>query len=406
MSRRRRGWPRSSRAPAAARRRRRWSRHAMALHRAQAPFVSATTSGTRTACASSRTRSAPRRGRRAPYVELARFLIEEANLAYRGEDVEPRHGPQPFRWQHSRQAELRRAVAVCDEALAAQPGHIGAQTVKAIALVRLGDEATAEQIVEPRARGRAAEPGSAPAAGEVPGGAGERDVRAGRRAPLAARRDQLVHRDPLRRRLPRDPDDLPRAHRRRPGAGRAARGPGRGADARLAGRARRRARGAQGHVRGRHAPGRGGLRGGPSRGGLRRSPERAPTAAALARGQPDPGRVLPAARARGRLRPADVRDHEPGAHQRGVAAAHGLAQGDGGRRAGRARRAGGRAASRSRPTRASGLSRRRCSPGRARPPRRPPRTGWRSRSSRRGSRWTRARRAPRCPARRRRSWPS
>ena len=82
-----------------------------------------------------------------PYVALARFLIEEANLAYRGEDVEPRHGPQPFRWQLSRQAELRRAVVVCDEALAAQPGHIGAQTAKAIALVRLGDAATAEQIV-------------------------------------------------------------------------------------------------------------------------------------------------------------------------------------------------------------------------------------------------------------------
>ncbi len=83
-----------------------------------------------------------------PHVELARFLIEEANLAYRGEDVEPRHGPQPFRWQLSRPAELRRAVAGCDEALAAQPGHIGAQAVKAIALVRLGDEATAEQIVD------------------------------------------------------------------------------------------------------------------------------------------------------------------------------------------------------------------------------------------------------------------
>ena len=82
-----------------------------------------------------------------PYVELARFLIEEANLAYRGEDVEPRHGPQAFRWQPSRQAELHRAVAVCDEALRVEANHIGAQTVKAIALVRLGDEATAEQIV-------------------------------------------------------------------------------------------------------------------------------------------------------------------------------------------------------------------------------------------------------------------
>lgn len=91
-------------------------------------------------------RGAPRSA--APYVELARFLIEESNLIYRGEDVEPRHGSQPFRWQPSRPAELRRAVAVCDEALAAQPGHIGAQTVKAIALVRLGDEATAEQIVD------------------------------------------------------------------------------------------------------------------------------------------------------------------------------------------------------------------------------------------------------------------
>jgi|HubBroStandDraft_6_1064221.scaffolds.fasta_scaffold26177_2 tetratricopeptide (TPR) repeat protein len=90
-------------------------------------------------------RAAPRSP--APYADLARFLVDEANLAYRGEDVEPRHGPQPFRWQLSREAELRRAVAVCDEALAVTPAHIGAQTVKAIALVRLGDERTAEQIV-------------------------------------------------------------------------------------------------------------------------------------------------------------------------------------------------------------------------------------------------------------------
>lgn len=90
-------------------------------------------------------RAAPKSA--APYAELARFVIEEANLAYRGEDVEPRHGPQPFRWQSSRPAELRRAVALCDAALAVQPDHIGTQTVKAIALVRLGDEAAAEQIV-------------------------------------------------------------------------------------------------------------------------------------------------------------------------------------------------------------------------------------------------------------------
>ncbi|HYB69094.1 MAG TPA: tetratricopeptide repeat protein, partial [Candidatus Bathyarchaeia archaeon] len=83
----------------------------------------------------------------APHADLARFLVDEANLAYRGEDVEPRHGPQPYRWQISREVELRRAVAVCDEALAAAPGHVGVQTVKAIALVRLGDERTAEQIV-------------------------------------------------------------------------------------------------------------------------------------------------------------------------------------------------------------------------------------------------------------------
>src|SRR4029077_18444751 len=90
-------------------------------------------------------RAAPKSA--APYAELGRFLIEEANLAYRGEDVEPRHGPQPFRWQSSRTDELRRAVALCDAALAAQADHIGAQTVKAIALVRLGDEASAERIV-------------------------------------------------------------------------------------------------------------------------------------------------------------------------------------------------------------------------------------------------------------------
>ena len=90
-------------------------------------------------------RAAPKSA--APYAELARFVIEEANLAYRGEDVEPRHGPQPYRWQSSRAAELRAAVGLCDAALAAQPDHIGAQTVKAIALVRLGDEVSAEQIV-------------------------------------------------------------------------------------------------------------------------------------------------------------------------------------------------------------------------------------------------------------------
>ena len=90
-------------------------------------------------------RAAPKSA--APYAELARFVIEEANLAYRGEDVEPRHGPQRFRWQSSQAAELRAAVGLCDAALAAQPDHIGAQTVKAIALVRLGDEVSAEQIV-------------------------------------------------------------------------------------------------------------------------------------------------------------------------------------------------------------------------------------------------------------------
>ena len=90
-------------------------------------------------------RAAP--GSAAAYVGLARFLISEANLAYRGEDVEPRHGPVPFRWQLSRDSELRRAVAVCDEGLRAQPGNISAQTVKAIALVRLGEEREAEVIV-------------------------------------------------------------------------------------------------------------------------------------------------------------------------------------------------------------------------------------------------------------------
>ncbi len=83
----------------------------------------------------------------APYVDLGRFLIDEADLRYRGETVEPRHGFVPFRWQLSRESELRRAVAVCDEGLRAQPGHIPAQTVKAIALVRLGDDASAEAIV-------------------------------------------------------------------------------------------------------------------------------------------------------------------------------------------------------------------------------------------------------------------
>jgi Tfp pilus assembly protein PilF len=90
-------------------------------------------------------RAAPRTA--APYGALADFLIDEASLEYRGENVEPRHGLVPFRWQQSREAELRRAVAVCEEGLRAQPDSIAVQTVKAVALVRLGDDAGAEAVV-------------------------------------------------------------------------------------------------------------------------------------------------------------------------------------------------------------------------------------------------------------------
>ena len=105
-------------------------------------------------------------------------------------------------------------------------------------------------------------------------------------------RDELPRRDALRRRIPRDDDDLLSADPGRAQPRRAARGRGPGAGARVErgafGGARRHAR----HLRGRHARRRSRLRARPPRRRLRQPRERAPAPAALAGGQPDPRRVL------------------------------------------------------------------------------------------------------------------
>ncbi len=340
-----------------------------------------------------------------PYVELARFLIEEASLAYRGEDVEPRHGSQPFRWQQSRQIELRRAVAVCDEALAAQPGYIAAQTVKAIALVRLGDEATAEQIVN---RVLAAAPQNPEAlrlrAKFLVERAGALYARAAAlRAPrietssYTETRSDGVYRVTQTTYYAPTGDALAQAAALEAQAAELMRA----SQAALAAALAVLKNTFEGDMlqaevdfaSGRHEAAFAALRS-----ALRRQPRSLEANQTLAEFLRRLGRV-------------DESDRQMSVTTNLVHTNAGwLCAWPGARRwramcpapAPRWRKPGASI----RPTRARPPMPARCSPSRARRPRRRPRTGWRSRSSRGGSAWTRARRAPRCRARGRRSWPS
>lgn len=79
-------------------------------------------------------------------VALATYLIEEADN--RGEQVEPRRAIQPYRFQVSRELELKRAIQLVDQALTVNPQHAGALAQKAIALTGLGDFNQAERVAD------------------------------------------------------------------------------------------------------------------------------------------------------------------------------------------------------------------------------------------------------------------
>ena len=79
-------------------------------------------------------------------VALARYLTDEADL--RGESVEPRRGLVPYRWQASHVAELTRAIAHLDAALAQDPRHVRALMQKAVVLARLQRDAEAEPFAD------------------------------------------------------------------------------------------------------------------------------------------------------------------------------------------------------------------------------------------------------------------
>jgi tetratricopeptide (TPR) repeat protein len=79
-------------------------------------------------------------------VDLATYIVEEADN--RGEKVEPRRAIQLYRFQVSREQELKRAIQIADQALAMSPKHVGALAQKAIALTGLGDHSQAEKLAD------------------------------------------------------------------------------------------------------------------------------------------------------------------------------------------------------------------------------------------------------------------
>jgi tetratricopeptide (TPR) repeat protein len=80
------------------------------------------------------------------YVDLAEYLIAEADN--RGEKVEPRRALSSYRWQMSREQELRRAIHTLDEALRLNPTHVNALIHKAFALTALQQYDQAEKLVD------------------------------------------------------------------------------------------------------------------------------------------------------------------------------------------------------------------------------------------------------------------
>ncbi len=79
-------------------------------------------------------------------VDLAGYIIEEADN--RGEKVEPRRELQLYRFQESREKELKRAIQLADAALTPNANHVGALMQKAVALTALKQYNQADALAE------------------------------------------------------------------------------------------------------------------------------------------------------------------------------------------------------------------------------------------------------------------
>lgn len=79
-------------------------------------------------------------------VDLAAYIIEEADN--RGEKVEPRRELQLYRFQESREKELKRAIQLADAALTLNANHVGALMQKAVALTALKQYNQADALAE------------------------------------------------------------------------------------------------------------------------------------------------------------------------------------------------------------------------------------------------------------------
>jgi len=79
-------------------------------------------------------------------VDLAAYMIEEADN--RGEKVEPRRSLQPYRFQESREKELRQAIQIAERALEINAKHVGAMMQKALALTVLKQYDAADKLAD------------------------------------------------------------------------------------------------------------------------------------------------------------------------------------------------------------------------------------------------------------------
>ncbi len=79
-------------------------------------------------------------------VDLATYIVEEADN--RGEKVEPRRELQPYRFQESREKELKRAIQLAERALTLNANHVGALMQKAVALTGLKQYNQADALAE------------------------------------------------------------------------------------------------------------------------------------------------------------------------------------------------------------------------------------------------------------------
>ena len=79
-------------------------------------------------------------------VDLAAYLVEEAEN--RGEKVEPRRELQLYRFQESREKELKRAIELADRALILNAKHVGAIMQKAVALTGLKQYNQADKLAD------------------------------------------------------------------------------------------------------------------------------------------------------------------------------------------------------------------------------------------------------------------